>query len=264
MIEKFIMAGSTALYICDSEAGEHPVVLLHGYLESSLVWESFVSRLYKDLRVVTLDLPGHGISVIDGDTHSMDWLADVVVSGVKSLGIEKFTVVGHSMGGYVALAICERYPEVLNGIVLLSSAPNSDDELRRTNRLREIDLIKAGKKDALAQIAPAAGFAVENRGRMRNEIEELQQQVFITEDSGAIALLNGMMERKDQNQMLKSSDVAQLFIFGKKDEYIPIESAESIIAEHPQAKVIWLENSGHMGFLEEPEIAAQAILDFAK
>lgn len=264
MVEKFIMAGSTALYTCDSEIGERTIVLLHGYLESSLVWESFVPHLYKDVRVITVDLPGHGISVVNGEIHSMGWLADVVVDGVKSLGVDKFTVVGHSMGGYVALAICERHPEVLNGIVLLSSAPNSDNEEKRTNRLREIALVKAGKKDALAQIAPAAGFAPENRSRMRGEIDELKQQIFITEDDGVVALLNGMMERKDQNQMLKESKIAQLFIFGKQDEYIPIEFAEAIITEHPQAEVQWLENSGHMGFLEEPEATAKILLDFIK
>ena len=62
MIEKFIMAGPTALHVCDSQKGDKCVVLLHGYLESMLVWEDFVPFLYKELRVVTLDLPGHGIS----------------------------------------------------------------------------------------------------------------------------------------------------------------------------------------------------------
>ena len=75
MTEKFIMAGDTALHICDSERGERCVVLLHGYLESLLVWESFVPLLYKEVRVVTLDLPGHGISVVRGQTHAMEWLA---------------------------------------------------------------------------------------------------------------------------------------------------------------------------------------------
>ena len=72
MTEKFIMAGTTALHICDSQAGEKCVVLLHGYLESALVWEDFVPYIYKEVRVVTRDLPGHGISVVTGeDTLSL-------------------------------------------------------------------------------------------------------------------------------------------------------------------------------------------------
>ncbi|EKC49577.1 hydrolase, alpha/beta fold family protein, partial [human gut metagenome] len=163
MTEKFIMAGPTALHVCDSEQGDRCVVLLHGYLESLLVWDDFVPFLYKKLRVVTLDLPGHGISVVTGGTHTMEFLADTVADALHALGISRCTLVGHSMGGYVALAFCERHPEMLDGLVLLSSTPNPDTPQKAENRRREIALVKAGKKDALARVAPAAGFAEENR-----------------------------------------------------------------------------------------------------
>lgn len=262
MTEKFIMAGPTALHVCDSEAGERCVVLLHGYLESLLVWEEFVPLLYKQVRVVTLDLPGHGISEIRGEAHTMEFLADTVADGMRALGIERFTVVGHSMGGYAALALLERHPEMLEGIVLLSSTPNADTPEKAENRRREIALVRAGKKDALARVAPDAGFAPENRRCMADAIEDLREQVFITEDDGIIALLNGMIERPDRNALLQQSTVPQLFILGRKDGYIPAEAAEKMVAAHPRAQVVWLENSGHMGFLEEPEACAQALLEF--
>ena len=87
MVEKFIMAGDTPLHICDSEEGEKVVVLLHGYLENMLVWDDFVPLLYKDVRVVTLDIPGHGISVVKGEIHTMEYLADVVAAALDKLGI---------------------------------------------------------------------------------------------------------------------------------------------------------------------------------
>lgn len=262
MTEKFIMAGQTALHVCDSEVGDRCVVLLHGYLESMLVWDDFVPYLYKKLRVVTLDLPGHGISEITGEIHTMDFLSDTVADGIRALGIPRCTVVGHSMGGYVALALCERHPELLDGIVLFSSTPNPDTPEKAENRRREIALVRAGKKEALARVAPAAGFAPENRARMRDAIEDLAEQVFVTEDEGIAALLNGMIGRKDQNDMLRRSHVPQLFIFGRQDGYISCETAESIAAAHPQALVAWLEHAGHMGFLEQPEEAAKALLEF--
>lgn len=264
MTEKFMMAGPTALHVCDSEKGDKCVVLLHGYLESMLVWEDFVPFLYKEVRVVTLDLPGHGLSVVTGEEHSMEFLSDTVADALRALGIAHCTLVGHSMGGYVALAFCERHPDMLDGLVLLSSTPNADTPEKAENRRREIALVKAGKKDALARFAPAAGFAEENRFRMKDYIEDLTEQVFVTEDEGIVALLNGMIARKDLNDMLRDSKVPQLFILGRKDSYIPVEAAEKIVSEHPGAQVLWLENSGHMGFLEEPEAAAQAILDFVK
>lgn len=255
------MAGATPLHLCDSESGESCIVLLHGYLESMLVWDSFIPLLYKKSRVVTIDLPGHGISVVDSECHTMEFLADTIYHALEHLGIERCTLVGHSMGGYAALAFCEKYPQKLDALVLLSSSPNADTEEKRTNREREIKLIEAGKKEALSAVAPAAGFAEQNRHRLAPYIDDLRDQVMITEDEGILALLRGMMVRKDQNQMLRSSSVKQLFIFGRKDGYIPTEAAEAIAAAHPQAQVMWLEQSGHMGFIEEPEPCAAALLE---
>ncbi|MEG1700630.1 MAG: alpha/beta hydrolase [Alistipes sp.] len=262
MIEKFIMAGPTALHICDSQVGDKCVVLLHGYLESMLVWEEFVPYLYKQVRVVTLDLPGHGISIVNGSVHTMEFLADTVYEALRNLGIARCTVVGHSMGGYVALSLCERHPELLDGVVLLSSTPNADTPEKIENRHREIALVQSGKKDLLAHVAPAAGFAAANRARMQEAIEELTEQIFITEDEGIIALLNGMAARKDQHEMIRHTTVPVLFILGGEDDYIPREAAEAMLATHPEAQVVWLEHAGHMGFLEEPVACAQAILDF--
>ncbi|OUN75956.1 hypothetical protein B5G09_11935 [Alistipes sp. An54] len=163
-----------------------------------------------------------------------------------------------------ALAFCERHPEMLDGLVLLSSTPNPDSPEKAENRRREIALVRAGRKELLARVAPAAGFAEENRDRMKDYIEDLTEQVFITEDDGIVALLNGMIDRKDQNEMLRQTKVPVLFILGHKDNYIPLEVAEKMVADHPEARVVWLEHAGHMGFLEEPEATAQALLDFVK
>lgn len=262
MVEKFIMAGDSALHICDSEEGEKVVVLLHGYLENMLVWENFVPLLYKSVRVVTLDIPGHGISEVKGEIHSMDYLADTLAAVLDKLGIERATIVGHSMGGYVALAFAERHPNRTEAVVLLHSTPYADSDEKRKNRQREISLIKSGKKELLAHTAPEAGFAADNRNRFRTEIEDLQQTIYLTEDAGIIALLNGMIERKAQSEMLHALGRPILFILGRKDGYITAEVAEKMVADHPEAEVVWLENSGHMGFIEEAKACAAALLDF--
>lgn len=262
MVEKFILAGDTALHVCDSEAGEQTVVLLHGYLENLFVWEEFAALLYKEVRVVSIDLPGHGISEVRGELHTMDYLADVVSAALTKLGIDRAFVVGHSMGGYVALAFAERHAEQTAGIVLLSSTPNPDSEEKAANREREIKLVKSGKKELLAHTAPAAGFAEENRQRLQAYIDDLEQTVHLTEDGGIVALLAGMIRRKDQNAMLRALPRPQLFILGRKDGYISVEVAEKMVADHPQAEVCWLEKSGHMGFIEQPAECAAALLDF--
>lgn len=256
------MSNGCALRITDTQIGERAIVLLHGYLESLDVWEDFQRLLKKQMRVVTLDLPGHGISQVKGPIHTMDFLADTVAGVMDELELPKATILGHSMGGYVALALLERHPERVEKIVLMHSTPLADTPEKAAARDREIAVFEAGHKDAVAETASTAGFAPDNLQRLKDEQEFLREQVYITESEGAVAILRGMKERKDQSDMLRASGIPQLFVFGRHDGYIPVEKAEKIAADHPAAEVVWLEDSGHLGFLEEPEKAADAVRQF--
>lgn len=264
MTEKFIMAGETPMHVADTERGEQCVVLLHGYLESMLVWDEFVDLLKRDLRVVTLDLPGHGVSMINGEVHTMEYLADCVALTMEALGIDKYSVVGHSMGGYVALAMLDKYAKHLENITLLSSTTSADSQEKCDRRRREIELIKAGKKNTLARLVPHVGFAAQNVNRLKDYIEDIRELILISEDEGVIAILGGMIERKSRGEQLRDSGIPHLFIFGRHDYYIPQEVADEMIEQDPKAKVVWLEESGHMGFYEEPEKCAEAILNMIK
>ena len=264
MTEKFIMAGETPMHVADTERGEQCVVLLHGYLESMLVWDEFVDLLKKDLRVVTLDLPGHGVSMINGEVHTMEYLADCVALTMDALGIDKYSVVGHSMGGYVALAMLDKHAKHLENIILLSATTSADSQEKCDRRRREIELIKAGKKNTLARLMPHVGFATQNVNRLKDYIEDIRELILISEDEGVIAILGGMIERKSRGEQLRDSGIPHLFIFGRHDYYIPQEVADEMIEQDPNAKVVWLEESGHMGFYEEPEKCAEAILNMIK
>ncbi len=262
-MEKFIVAGDCAIRISDTFAGDRTVVLLHGYLENLDVWDEMLPVLASGgVRIIAPDLPGHGISQICGPVHSMEFLADVVCQALVELNVSKCCVVGHSMGGYVALALAAKHPEVLSGLVLFSSTPNADSPEKRADREREIALVESGKKELLSHTSPGKGFAPENRRRFADEIEDLSELVMLTEDEGITALLRGMEIRSDQNEMLRALPVPQLFILGRHDEYITPEVAEAMIARHPQARVVWLEHSGHNGLVEEPRSAGEAILEF--
>ncbi len=264
MVDKFIMAGSTALHVSDSEQGERCVVLVHGYLESMLIWDDFIPLLYDKVRIVTVDLPGHGISVVEGEVHTMEYLADTLAAGLKALGIERCTMVGHSMGGYVTCAFAAAHAEMLEGLVLLHATPNADSPEKGEMRQREIDLVLSGKKELIAKVAPAKRFAQMNRVRMKELLLDIAEQVYITEDEGIVAILRGMGLRKNHNETLQQlKGVKQTFIYGLHDEYIATEVSKEIEANHPQAEVVWLEKTGHMGMFEEPELTAEAILKTA-
>lgn len=251
-----------ALRIKETGSGDRNVVLLHGYLESLDVWDDFQRILSKQARVLSVDLPGHGISEVKGDVHTMEFLADTVHAAMLSQGMERAVVVGHSMGGYVALELLRNHPEALAGIVLFHSGPHADSEQKKQDREREISLIQGGKKELIARMFPQVGFAPQNRRRLAAEIEDLSEQIILTEDEGIVAILRGLMRRRDNNDTLHNSGVPQLFILGRHDEYITPEAATVVVGNHPQAQVEWLEESGHMGFVEEPARSMEIILAF--
>ena len=158
----------------------------------------------------------------------------------------------------------DNYATNIESIVLLSSTTSADNQEKCDRRRREIELIKAGKKNTLARLVPHQGFAPENVKRLKDYIEDLSELILITEDEGVIAILGGMIERKSRGEQLRDSNIPHLFIFGRYDHYIPVEAAEEMIAQDPKAEVLWLEHSGHMGFIEEPSLCAEAIIAMAK
>lgn len=258
------MADGTAVRISDTKNGDCAVVLLHGYLESLDIWDEFTALLSPKVRVLAIDLPGHGVSEVKGEVHSMEFMADTVHAAMQTLGVSRAVIAGHSMGGYVALEILRKYPWAVAGLVLFHSTPDPDSEKKREDRLREIEIIRAGKKELIARSFPAAGFAPHNRERLFQAVEELSEQIAMTEDEGIVAVLRGIRDRRDLNLVMRESPVPQMFIFGRHDGYVTPEAAERVIATQPQAQVVWLAESGHMGFIEEPEKSAEAILSFAE
>lgn len=260
-MEKFIMVDGCSVRVRDSVEGSPVIVLLHGYLDSMEVWEDFIPLL-EDARTVRIDLPGHGKSETKEEIHTMEFLAKTVRGILTALGIKRCFVVGHSMGGYVALELLKHYPEICQGIVLLHSTPNADKPEKKEAREREINLVLSGQKESIAHTVPVARFAPQNRKRMAAKIEEISNGVLLMEDKGITAALRGMAARNDNNEVLQKSAVPQLFILGREDGHIPGPVAEKMIADHPQAQVVWLEHSGHVGFMEEPQLTAKVILDF--
>lgn len=262
-MEKFIIANQTPVRYADAGKGTQTVLLLHGYLESMEVWEEFAGQLGKYYRVLRMDLPGHGFSDWGGrEVISIDYMADTAAAVLESAGVEKCTVVGHSMGGYVALSLAINHPERVEGLVLFHSSPNADSPEKKANRQREIELVEAGKKEMLARVNPGKGFAEANQTRCAEAIEDLAEQVMLTEDEAIVAILKGMSERKDRNEKMRALKIPELMIFGRGDNYIPVAAAEGMIAAQPQAEVAWLDHSGHMGFIEQPKEAEEILTSF--
>ena len=225
-----------------------PVVLLHGYLESLDIWESFTDDLAEHYRVIAVDLPGHGASDIFSTIDTMAVMADTVKHVLDQLDIGRAVLVGHSMGGYATLAFHAH------------ALADTDD--KRLNRDREITLVKEGKKMQFINVNIPNAFASENVQKLATEVDRARNIALNTQDRGIICALEGMKARPDRQHVLKESMVPVLIVAGKKDNYIPFDVYEQHFGLATETDTLVLGKSGHMGFIEEKEKSLTGILKF--
>ncbi|MGA9212059.1 alpha/beta fold hydrolase, partial [Kaistella sp.] len=96
-----------------SGSGKETLVLLHGFMENLTIWDDMDTYLSEKFSLIKIDLPGHGLSKIYNEIHTMELVADEVKKVTDKLNLDQFHLLGHSMGGYVSLAFAEKFPEVL-------------------------------------------------------------------------------------------------------------------------------------------------------
>ena len=236
------------------------IVLLHGYLESLEIWSEFSTELAKFCRVVSIDLPGHGKSGVFGKMHTMELLAETIKAVMDYLNTGKYFMVGHSLGGYVTLAFLELFPECLSGLSLFHSQPLADSNEAIENRKREIKMVENGKKDLIYTVNIPKAFAADNLEKFSEQVDSAKEIARDIPGEGIIAVLNGMIDRLDRSDILVRTSLPFLLILGKKDNYIPYEAIVKKIELPKHGKLITLENSGHMGFIEEKKRSLDAIL----
>jgi pimeloyl-ACP methyl ester carboxylesterase len=237
------------------------VVLLHGFLENKTMWNVYVTELSKKNRIITIDLLGHGETESLGYIQTMEENADVVHEVLSKLRIRKAILVGHSMGGYVALAFAELYPEKMKGLVLLNSTSKEDSPERKKNRDRAI---KAVKKDyeTFIRLSIANLFSEDNREILSNEIEGVKIQAIKTPLQGIVASLEGMKVRKDREFLLHTTTYPKLLILGKKDPVLNYEENLEQIKNTDVDLVTFAD--GHMSSIENQVELITVLADFFK
>lgn len=238
------------------------IILLHGYLESSEIWEDFLPGLVESFRIIAIDLPGHGRSSVFGESHSMDFMADTVMAVMNKEGIEKAMLTGHSMGGYVTLAFVEKYPSRLHAYCLFHSHPFADTDEIIANRIREREIVESGKKDIIYPVNVPRMFADLNKEKYFEELERHKKIASKIPADGIIAVLNGMIGRPARIDILEKGDIPLLLILGKHDNYIPFQLVRDNIKLPDNSEILLLEESGHLGFVEEKEESQRAIINF--
>jgi len=249
------------IHYTDQGSGE-VIVLLHGYLETLEVWDSFSLKLAGHFRAISVDLPGHGKSDVSAETQTMESIAESIKGLLGSLGIEKAFLTGHSLGGYAVLAFADLCPGMLSGYCLFHSHPLADAPEALEKREREIVLVKAGKKDLMYPENVTKMFATVNLQKFAAELQRSKEIASSIPGEGIIAVLKGMMARPSRLTVMESGRVPCLWILGAMDNYINCEMAQTKVRLPANAELVILENSGHLGFVEEEEKSLKILIGF--
>jgi pimeloyl-ACP methyl ester carboxylesterase len=239
------------------------IVLLHGYLGSKEIWEKTTQNLSRSYRVIAIDLPGHGESECLGYAHSMEMLAKCVKHVMDALRLKKYVLIGHSMGGYTALAFAELFPDSLKGLALLNSTALADSEEKKKDRNRAIQLIKKNKKVYTRNTIKNL-FATRNIKYLKEEIAFATKIALRTGKQGAIASLEGMKDRPNRDIILGMVEYPLLMVIGELDNILPHASLLEQAGTLRNKQICYLEYDGHMSFLENPRIVHQHLRKFLR
>jgi pimeloyl-ACP methyl ester carboxylesterase len=253
-----ILYKNTKIAFSDTGKGT-TVVLLHGFLENSSMWNFYLADFAHHYRVITIDLLGHGQTDCIGYIHTMEEMAIAVKAVLDYLKIEKAAFVGHSMGGYVALAFADLFPDFVNGLVLLNSTAYEDDHERKINRNRAIKMAQR-EYNSLVQMSIANLFSADNRERLLLEIEQVKTESLKTPLQGYIACQEGMKIRKNREKILQNTLFSKLLILGKKDSVLNYEDNIKQV-ENTQVALVALPD-GHMSHIENRDVLGGILLDF--
>lgn len=237
------------------------VVLLHGFLENRTMWQFHAAELAKKYRVITIDLLGHGETENYGYIHTMQEQAEMVKTILNQLKLRKYVLIGHSMGGYVALTFAYLFPNNLRGLSLMNSTSLPDSEEKKLNRERGILAVKNNHKTFVKNAIPLL-FAEKNKEKFNKEIDEITKEALKISSQGIIAALEGMKARKDTSEVLKTSTFSMQLILGKNDPVLDYKQLLQL-TKSTKVKVVQFED-GHMSHIENKQSLLEALLEFIK
>ncbi len=240
------------------------LVFLHGYLEYKEIWANYITQFSNKYRILCIDLPGHGGSETIGATHTMSEMAKLVKFIMDKTETKEAIIIGHSMGGYIGLSFISQFPKQTKALVMFSSSALNDSTEKLLARNRDIEMVLNGKKDTLINNNIPNMFASKNLIKFKETIEKIKLQVSKMSEQGIISALEGMKTRINNADLIKTTNIPILFIAGKYDNLIQIDVSKRQVENSKNISFKVLENSGHMGYIEEEKLSAQYILDYLK
>lgn len=245
-----------------------PVMLLHGFAEDDNIWKYQFKKLKEKFFVIVPNLPGSGASEMPDGEICIDDCAEVVKAIADAELVKtnenQFTLIGHSMGGYIALAFAEKYPEWLNALGLFHSTAYADDDAKKEIRKKGIEFITNNGAASFLKTTTPNLFSEKTKKNSPELIENLVASSKYFSAEALIQYYRAMMKRPDRTHVLQSFKKPVLFLIGKNDNSVPLKASMEQCYLPAIAYIKLLRNSGHMGMWEERKAANTFLLESLK
>lgn len=245
------------------EKGEgQPVVLIHGFCEISEMWRDFAQTLSRDFRVICPDLPGCGDSALTISNNSLEEVAVQLENWMDEENIQNPIVIGHSLGGYITLALLELMGSKLKAVGLFHSAAIADDQEKKGMRDRTVIFLQKHGVDSFVTSFVPELIPEQKRNEFQDEIAKVIKQGKHSTFDGLIYYTKAMRDRKDRFEVLMNYSYPKLMIAGTEDGAVKIETSRA----HREAVSDYyeLEGAGHLGMIEEKDKCIEIVRSFCK
>lgn len=230
-----------------------PLVMIHGWAMHSGIWQAFAQQLAQHCQVICVDLPGHGLS----DAIEPCSLQNISDSLMAALPVQRFSVLGWSLGATVAIDMAARYPERLQSLQLLAGNPLF---------VQSVDWpgVKAEVLDAFAEqlsndveqtLVRFLGLQVKGLADAKILLQQIKTAVQACPSPSLEALQAGLqiLKHSDQRAALQQLQCRVSLLMGDRDTLIPLALVESLKKLQPAIEIHLLENAGHVPFLSHPQ-----------
>jgi pimeloyl-ACP methyl ester carboxylesterase len=234
-----------------------PLLLIHGFPLDSACWNEVIPFLVHDFDVITVDLRGFGKSSRITTPYSISDMADDLVRLIDHLNIEKISIAGHSMGGYVALEFAKKYPEKIYGMGLISSQAKNDTPEKQVARQKQGNEIATNGIQKLVDSMPVL-LSTDHRVQGIIRLIINSQNPFTLSNA-----LNAMAAREDYSDFISQIKYPLVLIHGDADQVIPMERSREIADIVPSSIILILHGAGHMPPLEFAQKTAEGLKSLA-
>ncbi len=250
--------------LCYHTSGHGPaLVLIHGFGEDGAIWRHQAAELAEHYYLIIPDIPGSGLSAAIEGSPSIEDFAETVKAIIQYENIIHCTMLGHSMGGYIALAYAEKYPADLNGLGLVHSSAFADSDEKKMARTKSIEFIRANGAYSFLKTSIPGLFSSTFAGSHPSVIAALVEKSAGFSAAAVTGYYNAMINRPDRSVLLASFEKPVLLIAGIYDNAVPFEQSLKQFHLPGQAHIHILRHSAHMGMLEEITATSKAIMDFS-